>query len=79
MHNLYTKKLNFLRDASFFSKSQWVLFTIFIINDFLMITKFTIKPFHLLYIVEKINSQKKNLKKTINVLKHFSTKSSITL
>lgn len=44
-----------------------------------MITKFTIKPFHLLYIVEKINSQKKNLKKTINVLKHFSTKSSITL
>ncbi len=71
MHNLYTKKLNFLRYASFFSKSQWVLFTIFIINDFLMITKFTIKPFHLLYIVEKINSQKKNLKKNYKCAKTF--------
>ena len=36
-----------------------------------MITKFTIKPFHLLYIVEKINSQKKNLKKNYKCAKTF--------
>ena len=68
MHNLYTKKVKFLKRCKFFSKSQWV---IFIINDFLMITKFTIKPFHLLYIVEKINSQKKNLKKNYKCAKTF--------
>ena len=71
MHNLYTKKLNFLRYASFFLKANGYFSLFFIINVFLMITKFTIKPFHLLYIVEKINSQKKNLKKNYKCAKTF--------